>query len=173
MADERKIIIELKAIGGDDSDEEEREEEEVSTVKARKKAIHQALKTVFHYAYNEITSEVFYEIGQYTSLSEDYKTQVLVSNIQTTVNKVKSLASSTISTAMLGAKIGGAFGGAGGPIGAAIGLLVGAGASVVSTGLELRRMYDQQNISLLVGDRNAIYAQSRIGLIDNGRGTQN
>lgn len=166
-ADERKIVIELKAIGKDDDDDEDGEDEEEEAVsKARKSAIKRAVKQALSFTYHEISAQVFYEVGKYTNLTEDYKTAVTVDNVQTTINKVKSLASTTLSTAMLGAKIGGGWG-------AAIGAVVGVAMNVTSTALELRRQYDQQNLELAMNDRTASYNRSRLGLIDNGRGTYN
>lgn len=166
-SDERKIVIELKAINtSDDDDEEGEDEEEESVSKARKSAIKRAVKQAVAFTYREISSQLFYEIGKYTSLTEDYKTAIITENVKTTINKVKSLASSTLSTAMLGAKIGGGWG-------AAIGAVIGAGMSITSEAMNLRRQYDEQNMQLLLGDRTAAYARSRLGLIDNGRGTYN
>lgn len=171
-SDERKIVIELKAIGADD-DEDGSDEEEESTSKARKATIKRAIKQVASFAYHEISTQMFYEVGKYTNLTEDYKTAVLIDNVQATIGKVKSLASSTLSSAMLGAKVGGLLGGAGAGAGAVVGAVVGAGMSITTAALELRRQYDQQNLQLAMGDRTAAYARSRLGLIDNGRGTYN
>lgn len=166
-ADERKIVIELKAIGKDDDDDDDGEDEEEEAVsKARKSAIKRAVKQTLTFAYHEISAQVLYEVGKYTSLTEDYKTAVTVDNVQATINKVKSLASTTLSTAMLGAKIGGGWG-------AAIGAVAGAAMSITSTVLELKRQYEQQDLDLKMNDRTASYSRSRLGLIDNGRGTYN
>lgn len=165
-ADERKIVIELKAlnVAGDDEDDDSGEDE--AAAKKRKKVIKSALKKTLSYAYHEISAQVMYDFGNYTTLSENYKAAVLVDNVKTTVNKVKSLAETMISSAMLGAKIGGG-------IGAAAGAVLGGTSWGVSTGLDLRRQLQQQDISLLMNDKASGYSRSRLGLIDNGRGTYN
>lgn len=172
-ADERKIVIELKAlnVAGDDEDDDSGEDE--AAAKKRKKAIKSALKKTLSYAYHEISAQVMYDFGNYTTLSENYKAAVLVDNVKTTVNKVKSLAETMISSAMLGAKIGAFWGPVGAGWGAVAGAVVSAGSWVASTGLDLRRQLQQQDISLLMNDKASGYSRSRLGLIDNGRGTYN
>ena len=148
-------------------EEEAGKEDDIEKInKTRKDAIKSAVKQTVGWTFNEIEAQVMYDIGKYASLTEDYKMQVLVSNAQETINRVKSLSSSIIGSAMLGAKIGG---GGGALVGATIGLFT----SGTSQILNMARSYDQQNISLSTANKQSQYAQSRLGLIDNGRGTQN
>lgn len=168
MADERKIVIELKVLGSGDGEsketgEPENKEKELSSKEKAKKS---AIKQTVNWAFNEIESQVMYQVGLYCSLTDDYKTQLILNNVETTVNKVKGLASSAISGALIGAKIGV------GP-GAAIGAAIGVGMDIISEGLSIARQYDQQKLNLAMTDRQTQYMQSRLGLIDNGRGTQN
>ena len=166
MADERKIVIELKAVGSADDGEDEALKDDDKAAKKRKKAIKSALKQVGEAVVHELVAEGLYQFGKYTSLSENYKYAVLADNIQATVGKAKGLLSAMKSGALLGMTIGG-------PGGAAIGALAEVGLYAWTESNSLRRQYDQQNIQLAMGDRTAAYARSRLGLIDNGRGTQN
>ena len=45
--------------------------------------------------------------------------------------------------------------------------------NAINTATDLMRQYASQNLSLSVNDIQTTYSQSRLGLIDNGRGTQN
>lgn len=167
MADERKIVIELKAIGSNDDGEDEALKDDDKAAKKRKKAIKSALKQAGEVVVREILADGLYQFGKYTSLTEDYKSAVLLDNIQATVGKAKGLLSAMRGGALLGGTIGG------GPGGAAIGAFIEAAIYVQSEYNSLRRQWDQQDIQLAMGDRTVAYARSRLGLIDNGRGTQN
>lgn len=169
MADERKIVIELKAVGGtgDGENEEENEESAIEKFdKTRKKAIASAVKQVAGATVREITAQVEYDFNKYCNLSDDYKSQLMLNNSMTTVNLVMSIGSSALSGAMLGAKIGGGWGAV---IGAAVTTTIDIGSKIFS----YARQYDQQNLQLELGDVAARYSGSRLGLVDNGRGTQN
>lgn len=167
MADERKIVIELRAYNSSEDDNEEEggnEDEEAS--KKRSSNIKRAVKQVATFAYNQISTQVLYDVNKYVSLSENYKASIVVDNVKTTISKVKSLAASTIGTAMLGAKIGNGWG-------LAAGALIGISEGAISIGLDLYRQYTNQSLTLMTNDINAGYSLSRLGLIDNGRGTYN
>ena len=165
MADERKIVIELTAVGTDDDDDDAKNDEE-KEAKKRQKKIKSVVKQLGAVAFREITTQALYDLEKYTSLSDDYKTSITVSNIKATVNKVMSLGKSTFAAAKLGFEIGGGQG-------AAIGAVIGAGVTITTEALSLIRQYETQSLNLRFADTEAKYARTRLGLIDNGRGTQN
>ena len=163
-ADERKIVIELKSLvgssdGEDTDDSEDKEDQRASAAKS-------AVKQINTFVARELVAEVSFEINRYLSLSEDYKNAVRLANIKTTVNKVKALGQSAVNAFVLGSQLGG-------PVGGVIGAFIGVGMAGISEAAELKRQYNEQDLQLALNDRATGYARSRLGLIDNGRGTYN
>lgn len=165
-SDERKITIELKAIGTDDSEDDGNGKDEDKKEKAAKNALKSSLKQIGKFAVRQATTQMLFEFERYTTLSENYKFEVMIGNAQTALKKTMALGSSLINGAATGMIIGG-------PAGAAVGAFVGAAEFAVTESLSLWRQYRQQDLQLATDDRTASYARSRLGLIDNGRGTQN
>lgn len=167
MADDRKIVIELTAVGSEDiDDEEEQENDEEKDNKKRRKKIKSVVKQLVGTAIREVETQIVYQIEKYTSLSDDYKTQIMVDNVKTTISKVKSLAMSTFAAAKIGFEIGGGWG-------AAAGAAIGLGVNITTEALNLSRQYQTQSLNLYLADKEVKYARTHLGLIDNGRGTQN
>ena len=164
-SDERKITIELKAIGADDSGDDGSGKDEDKKEKAAKNAQRSALKQIGKFAVRQATTEALFEFERYTTLSENYKFEVMIGNAQTALKKTMALGSSIMSGLTTAVMIPG-------PAGAILGSLI-AAEFVVTEVLSLSRQYRQQDLQLATDDRTASYARSRLGLIDNGRGTQN
>lgn len=167
MAD-KNFVIEIRARNeGDEARADfDNENEAAEILEKRNKAKKTALKKVANYAYAEIRAQVQYDVGKYVNLTENYKASVLMSNIDSTAQKAMSIVGVTTASAQLGAMLGA---GVGAGIGAAAGFLMG----VASETMSLVRQYDQQNLSINMNETYAGYSRSRLGLIDNGRGTQN
>ena len=165
MADDRKIVIELTALGSDDEDEDEKESDEEKDSKKRSKKIKSVTKQLIGQGFQILETQVLYQLDKYTSLTDDYRTSIMVDNIKTTISKVKSLGTTIITGAKVASTIGG-------PVGIGLGVAL-VGAYVVSEGLSISRQYQTQALNLNLADKEAKYARTRLGLIDNGRGTQN
>lgn len=166
MADDRKIIIELSVVGDDDDAEEEKGNDEEKKSSKKSKTIKRMIKQTLDWTAREFLTQATYQFDRYVALTEDYKLQIGIDNIKTTVEKTKHLGLSVIAMAKIGWM-------AGGPGGAAIGASLGLVTTATSEGLNLMRQYHTQAFNLQMNDRQAQYAMSRLGLIDNGRGTQN
>lgn len=164
MADREIQIIVRAREEGDEAQEKFDNEEDAAEIQIKRNKIKKnALKRMANFAYQEITAQVNYEVGKYVNLTESYKTEILMSNINSTAQKAMSLVGMTTTGAQIGAMFGAPV------VGAAIGAAMG----IASETMSLIRQYDQQNLSINLGEKYAGYAGSRMGLIDNGRGTQN
>lgn len=105
-----------------------------------------------------IGSGVSYALTKRMSLSEDYLSQQDTNNALNVIGKVAS----AVTTVIAGAKIGGIYG--------AI------GAGIIWAGTEIFNEYkrfDQAYIQLNEATEESLFQKTRLGLIDNGRGTQN
>lgn len=165
MADDRRIVIELKAIGEDEEDEEKKTSDEEKEAKKRSNKIKSVTKQLIGQSFQMLETQVLYQLDKYVSLTDDYKTGVMIDNIKTTISKVKGLGGSVLSGVKVASTIGGG-------LGAGLGLAV-VGAYVTSEGLNIARQHETQSLNLRLADKEAKYARTRLGLIDNGRGTQN
>lgn len=174
MADDRRIVIELKipeeqtdgtaATGGV-------KDQQVDLTKSLKSAEKPTnvldnamlgksilIQQVINQARTQIKSYAGYAIGKYYNLTENYKMEQAIENVQ-----------SVMSHAMSGgfAIAGGVA--AAGPIG---GLVAGTG-WLLGEILNAIKAWDRQHMELTAMNMQSSFQQVRLGLIDNGRGTLN
>lgn len=175
MADERRIVIELKLNNSGSNDDEESKEDKNLT-KILKFAQHpiksseEALlgKNIIFYSFYQqakqsIKSNGLYFINQYFNLTENYKAEQDLNNTLSYMSNGASFFGSILAGALVGNKAGNTVAGA----------IVGAGMGVVNVVLNSYKAYDQQNIRLASMNIQSNYQKVRLGLIDDGRGTQN
>lgn len=103
--------------------------------------------------------------SRYTTLQEDYLGQQFMSNVETTIGKV----SGGINSISQGALTGSVFGTGGAIVGAALGALSYAGNQYIQYQQRMSGYYRNLNAS----NYEAEFSQTKLGLIDNGRGTEN
>lgn len=178
MADTRKITIEI--LSGDNvstkSKKEKKPENEIK--KAIDKKLHPiknskfaetsayiVLNQAWQQTKQRLTQAADFSIGRYYSLTEDYLAQTNYQNIKTIIGKGSNAASSII-----GGTITGSYAG---PVGAAFGFVIGAASWYAGEYIQ-----NKSNLSSYYQDLNATnfntqYSQTRAGLINGGRGTEN
>lgn len=181
MAENKSIVIEVIGVDGDNATNgggtSKVIKEEDGTINLSKslsplntdeqKSI---LKTVFtmsqlkQYAKTAL-SVVDYSITRNFSLKEDYISQQTYSNVKSVVNHVTSIGKSILAGAAIGSKAG--------PIGAAIGAAAAVEYAIVTTAIGEFQRYDQAYIQLNESNYESTFQKTRLGLIDNGRGTLN
>lgn len=187
MADERRVVIELKVSGsGDDSNDalKNNDDESKDLVKKlrmmqnpfgaiEKKLLEKATlgKTEFAaYATNQIKNLAkkgfLYSLNKYFNLSEDYKAEQDLNNTMSILSHVSSAYTSVLAGAIAGAKTAGAAG-------AVVGAVAGAAIWTGNTLIDAVKAWDQQNIQLSTSRIQSGYQKVRLGLVDDGRGTQN
>ena len=105
-----------------------------------------------------IGSSVTYSLTKRLYLSEDYMAQNDMNNVFTGISKLSSLGNAI---------------GAGITMGGAVGGAVGALIWGVSEGVSAYHRYDQAFIQLNENNYESSFQKTRLGLNDNGRGTQN
>lgn len=186
MADDRKIVIELKNVStgvsaakktnqvAEDNNEEltqtlrslfhpikTLEQQTVSRNVIVNQAVHQGIQLVKQTS----MSAVNYAITKYFTLNENYKAEVDFSNAMTGINKVTSFAGAIGAGAISGSVLGGAPG-------AIVGGLAGALSWSVSEvfGSAQRRL--QQEITISTNNFQSQFQQTRLGLTE-GRGVTN
>lgn len=178
MADERKIVIEVRYVDGqgkpgenpNDPDEPDTPGTDDSTGEARNKWFAKLVKSpltrrVLSTAKNTVISGINMALTRRYQLTEDYIANTDLKNTMTTISKVGNLA--------LGV-VGGAIGGASfGPAGIAVGVAT----AVVGWGVSELYQHSQR-MTTAYANLNATNAQtaylaSRAGLINGNRGTGN
>lgn len=178
MADNKRIIIELRTItgnggsasrSGDSGDDSSSAHDDTANlnyiihpIKSAEKALlgkSVLLNQAYGLAKQAVKQSVMYGINRHFNLTENYMAQTDMQNILTTIGKVSSLASAVGAGAMLGA-------GAPGAIIAAVGW-------VVNEGIGVYQRFDQAYIQLNEGNMQSNFQRVRMGLTDGGRGTQN
>lgn len=184
MADDRKIVIEIKNIEGESA--------AVKTNRIAEKNsndLQKTLKTFFHpiktaeqqtISQNVIVNQAVhqgiqlvkkaglsaasYAINKYFTLNENYKAEVDFSNAMTGLGKVTGFAGAIGAGAIAGS--------AAGPIGAIIGGAVGAIGWGVSEGFGAAERRLQQEITISTNNYQSQFQQTRLGLTE-GRGVTN
>lgn len=177
MADERRIVIELKLGDGGSSNGGDEDEEMSLTdmlriaqhpVKALEKAVLGKTAWVY-YAYQQakqiVKTTALYRLERYYNLTENYKAEQDLENTLNGFEHVVEGWSSVIGGALIGAK--------GGVGGAVAGAIVGATSWTVNTIFNAWKAFDQQKMQLSTMNIQSAYQKVRLGLIDDGRGTQN
>ena len=184
MADDRRIIIELKVSGSSDGDSKKREKESDKLVDFLQKA-QNPLGTLEKSIINEATlgktemvnymwqqtkalakNAIFYTVHKYYNLTENYKAEQDLNNTLSLISHVGEAYTSVIGGAIAGAKAGGGWG-------AAIGAVAGATFWAGNTVINAMKAWDQEGIQLNTMRIQSGYQKARLGLIDDGRGTQN
>ena len=161
MADDRRIIIELKVSGSSDGDSKKREKESNNLVDFLQKA-QNPLGTLEKSIINEATlgktemvnymwqqtkalakNAIFYTVHKYYNLTENYKAEQDLNNTLSVISH------------------------------AAIGAVAGATFWIGNTAIDAVKAWDQEGIQLNTMRIQSGYQKARLGLIDDGRGTQN
>lgn len=174
MADERKIVIELTANGSNGVHQKEDNQESDAGKDLKKflkvaqhpiKALEDATlgkNVLAHYtlrqAWNLTKNSAMFYIGRGFNLSENYKGEQDLQNTINVLNQFTNGAQTIIGGAMMG-----------GPVGA----IIGAGVWIGGQVLNAIKKYDAQERMLVTMNIQSSFQQTRLGLIDNGRGTQN
>ena len=104
-------------------------------------------------------------IKRYASLNEDYMTSQLMSNVKDTIDRTKS----GINTIASGASALSAFG----PWGMAAGAIIGGATFLFDQHMEYQRRMSSYYQQLNASNFQTEFSSSRLGLINNGRGTEN
>ena len=177
MADERRIVIELKVIGGSSStDKKENPNRDLTEMlEIMQHPLNSAEKALFgkqawaNYAFQQAKSitktTLMYRLNRYFNLSENYKGEQLLDNTLSVISHVSEAYTSVIGGAIIGAKAG--------PVGAAVGAVVGAVSWGVTSIFDAWKAFDDQSRQLSTMNIQSSYQKVRLGLIDDGRGTQN
>ena len=182
MADDRRIVIELKNISGDDTAASKTND----TAEKNSKDLQKVVQTLFHpiktleketigrnavvaYAFGEAKQIVLtaarYQLNKYFTLREDYEGEVDFTNMMTTITKVTGFATTVGAGALVGAKTG-----------TVTGTLIGAG--IGATGYVVKEIYAakerrlQQEITINSNNAQSQFQQTRLGLT-TGRGVTN
>ncbi len=194
MADDKRIVIELRATGsnfgavnrsnnpfsvlGDDSGKETNLVDILRNLqnpvgKVASKIFDEismgrgkALMYVASSAFSVIKNSVLYQIHKYYNLTENYKAEQDLNNTVSIISNVAGGFSSVLSGAITGAQVGQVPG-------AIVGAVVGAATWGANTWVNAQKAWDQERISLSTMRIQSGYQQARLGLIDDGRGTQN
>lgn len=173
MADEKRIVIELRAGAATDNDGEEEETSLTDMLRVAQHPIKAFEKAVFgksalaYYTYNQMKSLTIntakYAIGRYFNLSENYKAEQDLDNTLNVLSNISGAYGSLIGGALVGAKVGHPL----------IGAAIGGGVWVTNTILNAQKTWDAQNLQLTATRMQSGFQKVRLGLIDDGRGTQN
>lgn len=177
MADERRIVIELKLSDGSDasSDEENKEDDLTDILQIAQHPIRALEKAtlgknkILYYAYQQskqiIKNAALYNLQLYFNLTENYKSEQDLQNTLSVISHVSEAWSLTLGGAIMGAKAG--------PAGAVAGAAIGLTFSGINTVFNAFKEWNQQSIQLNTMNIQSSYQKVRLGLIDDGRGTQN
>lgn len=120
---------------------------------------------VFNKSVGLIVSSVGNEINRYLNLTEDYLGQDAYTNVRVAVEKTQTAASTILNGAMIGSVAG--------PVGAAAGAVISAASWGISQIISGRNSMSSYYQALNASNFQVGFSQTRAGLIDNGRGTEN
>lgn len=177
MADNRKIVIEIvdKTDNTEISQLSSKLDIDPQKIKREKAAkqknefqhltsvlLNQAWQQARSLAVNALNSTA----NRYFNLKEDYMNENLYNNIKQTYQISSSIINSTIGGAITGATVGGGVGGA---IGAGIGLV----SSSISEGINAYNKISTVYSKLQTSNYNAVFNQTRAGLTNGSKGTEN
>jgi len=177
MADERRIVIELKAqnnqvTGGSGKSDDKQESFDLSALAHPIKSLEKKTlgkNIIVYQAYSlakqQIKTVALYEMNKYFSLTENYTAQQSMNNALTALGKVSGFGTATIGGAVTGS--------AAGPVGAAVGAVVAAVGYTVSEGIQIYQRFDKQNRDLATMNTQSQFQLTRMGLVDGGRNSQN
>lgn len=179
MADERKIVIELKVNNlSSETSAAKGENSEDNLTDLLKDMQHPIAslekatlgKNVLAYNFYQngkqlLKSGTLYYAQKYFNLTENYKMQTDLSNTLSIIEHISSIGASIAGGALTGAKLG--------PIGAAVGAVIGAGTAIGNNIISATKAWENQSISLHQANMQSSFQQVRLGLVDDGRGTLN
>lgn len=177
MADERKIVIELKPQDvnksvGDGEKKNKQDSYDLSALAHPIKYLEKNTigKNVIAYqAYSLVKQQIktmaMYEINKYFSLTENYTAQQNMNNALTAISKVASFGTTVVGGAMTGSALG--------PYGAAAGAIVAAVGWTVNESIQVYQRFDQQRRDLATMNTQSQFQLTRMGLVDGGRNSQN
>ena len=175
MADERRIVVELSLKSAQKEDDDDEGLDLTEMLRTAQHPFHTAEKALFgknawaNYAMQQtkqiVKNGVMYHINRYYNLTENYKAEVMLDNTLSVINHISEAYTSILGGAVIGSKAG--------PLGAVLGLVAGAGSWAVNTWFQAEKAFDEQNKNLSTMRIQSGYQRFRLGLIDDGRGTQN
>lgn len=174
-ADDRRIVIELRATevgepaGANEATQETSDSTNLTSllktiqhpVASFEKAIlgkSILLNQIYQGAKDIIKDAAFYQLGYYFNLSENYKAEQTLNNTMNIISRTAGMASAVIGGAILV-----------GPAGAVVGGTVAVGKNILSA----VKVYNQQNLNITQMNMQSAFQQTRLGLVDDGRGTMN
>ena len=178
MASDRRIVIELKVVGGDGGNGSAsatnnntpnihagNTQVDINMLMHPIKSAESALlgKSVlvnqaYGYAKQAVKSSITYGINKHFALNEDYLGEQSMENALTIIGKVGSLAASV---------------GAGFVFGSVPGAVVAAAGFAVNEGVQIFQTFDRVNMQLAETNLQSQFQRTRLGLVDGGKGTQN
>lgn len=181
MADERKIVIELKAndilssnASLNNADEESSEnltgllktmQHPVSSLEQATLGKNVLVYRLYESAKQTIKSTALYSAQKYFNLTENYKAQMDLNNTLSVIEHISNIGTSILGGAIAGAKFG--------PGGAFAGAVAGTITAGVNVAINAAKAWDQQNLSLTQMNMQSAFQRTRLGLVDDGRGTLN
>lgn len=104
-------------------------------------------------------------LNRYFRLSEDYRSENYLMNLNQDISIVKSIAGSTISGAIGGSKFG--------PVGAVVGAGIGGGSAALNAVLNWQNTKANFYATINATNTEQDFRAKRAGLYDGGRGTEN
>lgn len=107
-----------------------------------------------------------YAIDRYCTLQEDYMSKQAISNVRKTINVAQSGLGNIIGSAVTGAQVGGIGGAVGGAV-------IGAASFGLNTYLNYQQRMSSYYQQLNSTNFQTDFSASRLGLINNSRGTEN
>ena len=172
-ANERRIVVQI--IGGDTTTQPGPEEKEMEgsqeSIKAKtsQKETKSGAKALVKMGVERVgniamqTAQV--SLNRYFSMSENYMAETDYQNAMTMINKSKSFVSTIASGAMAGA--------VGGPFGMAVGAIISAGAWGASEYVNYQQRMSNYYQNLNATRYQTEFDRTRLGLTNEGKGTEN
>lgn len=181
MADERRIVIELKVTGSGEtggkgaSGSDEKGNDLTDFLRAVQNPLGTMEKAtlgksiiaynIYQQAKSFVKTTALFQLERYYNLTENYKGEQDLSNTLSVLSHLMEMSTSIVGGAIAGAKAG--------PVGAVAGMFVGYASWGVNTVFNSWKAFDQQSRELQTMNMQSSYQRVRLGLIDDGRGTQN
>ena len=170
MANEKRIIVEIKVSGSTNDEKKQPGDPNETKNKNKQKTKEEASKAIATMALENVASLVINSAGvsmsRYFSMSENYMAETDFQNAITMINKGKSFAS----TIFLSSKAAGL---AAGPYGAALGAIIGAATWVGSEYINYQQKMSNYYQNLNATNYQTEFDRTRLGLTNEGKGTEN
>lgn len=174
MPDERRIVIELKPVDGKGNDSSKDKsyslrdflEDIQHPVKSLEKAT-LGKNVLIYRTYQQgkelIKNAATFQLQKYFNLTENYKAEQTLENALNVISNVSSIGTSIIGGALAGLSVGH-------PV---LGGVIGAGFAIGNQMLNTWKTYDQQNRQITTSNLQSAFQKTKLGLVDDGRGTLN